>query len=52
MTVHHLLTKKPGIPDYVTYIRETDMDGIGPDGKPIPGYKAVGTGSAPEDYLS
>lgn len=48
MTVHHLLTKKPGIPDYVTYIRETDMDGIGPDGKPIPGYKAVGTGSPPK----
>ena len=48
--VRQLLSKKPGMPKYTKNlpIRQTDMDGIGPDGKPIPGYKAVGTGSPPK----
>ena len=50
--VHHLLTKEGGIPKYVQHIRETDMDGIGPDGKPIPGYKAAGTGSTRRSPLT
>ena len=35
-------------PDWAKRMVTTDMDGIGPDGKPIPGYKAVGTGSPPK----
>jgi hypothetical protein len=46
--LHHLLTKKAGTPDYVGHLRESDMDGMGPDGKPVPGYKAAGTGSPPK----
>ena len=48
--VRQLLSKKPGTPDYVNALplKQSDMDGIGPDGKPIPGYKAVGTGSPPK----
>jgi hypothetical protein len=46
--VRHLLSKKEGVPGYVKHLRETDMDGIGPDGQPVPGYKAVGTGSSPK----
>ena len=45
---HHLLSKqayKGNVPPYVKYWRETDMDGIGPDGKPVPGYKSTRTGS-------
>ncbi len=47
---HHLLTKRPtpnGAPNFVQHWRETDMDGIGPDGKPDPGFKSTRTGSAP-----
>ena len=49
-TVHHLLTKEAyddGIPPYVKHWRESDMDGIGPDGKPVPGYNAAGAGVTP-----
>ncbi|MHC4981385.1 MAG: aconitase X, partial [Planctomycetota bacterium] len=28
-------------------MRESDMDGMGPDGRPVPGYRATGTGRAP-----
>ena len=50
--IRHLLTKRPGTPDYVGYLKETDMDGIGPDGKPVPGYKAAGAGSTPKINLA
>jgi hypothetical protein len=48
--LHQLLTKKPGTPDYIDHLppKETDMDGLGPDGKPVPGYRAAGTGSTPK----
>ena len=48
--VCQLLTKKPGAPDYLDRLplKETDMDGIGPDGKPVPGCRAAGTGSTPK----
>jgi hypothetical protein len=48
--IRQLLSKKTGTLDYVKALppKETDMDGIGPDGKPVPGYKAVGTGSPPK----
>ncbi len=36
-------------PDWVTSLRDSDMDGLGPDGKPVPGYKATGTGHARTD---
>jgi len=36
-------------PDWVRGLRDSDMDGLGPDGKPVPGYKATGTGHARKD---
>jgi len=44
----NLLTKRPvdGVPDFAQHMRETDMDGIGPDGKQIPGFRSTRTGSA------
>ena len=44
----NLLTKRPsdGVPEFVQHWRETDNDGIGPDGKQIPGYRSTRTGSA------
>jgi hypothetical protein len=49
-------TQKPGtpqevpgtgeVPDWVKSMLESDMDGIGPDGKPDPNYNATGTGHA------
>ena len=36
-------------PDWVRSLRDSDMDGLGPDGKPVPGYKATRTGHARTD---
>jgi hypothetical protein len=36
-------------PDWVKSLRDSDMDGLGPDGKPVPGYSANGTGHARTD---
>jgi predicted aconitase len=33
----------------VKSLRDSDMDGLGPDGKPDPGYRAIGTGHARAD---
>lgn len=32
-------------PDWVRNLRESNMDGLGPDGKPDPNYPATGTGA-------
>jgi hypothetical protein len=32
-----------GYPAWVKSMRESDMDGMGPDGRPVPGYRATGT---------
>ena len=46
--VNHILTKRPGTPDHALYTeRQSDMLGLGPDGKPVPGYKATGVGVTP-----
>ena len=46
--VNHILTKRPGTPDHALYSeRQSDMLGLGPDGKPDPGYKATGVGVTP-----
>jgi len=45
--VRHLLSKKEGVPPFVKSWKETDMEGLGPDGKPVPGYSATGSGAAP-----
>ena len=34
------------VPAWVKSMRESDMDGLGPDGKPDPNYRATGTGSS------
>ncbi len=47
--IHHLLTKEAGTPAYVANWRETDMDGLGPDGKYVRGFRSAGTGSAPKN---
>ena len=45
--VRHVLSKRPGTPDHALYTeRQSDMLGLGPDGKPVPGYKAAGAGVA------
>jgi len=36
-------------PVWAKNLRDSDMDGLGPDGKPVPGYSATGTGSAPAE---
>jgi predicted aconitase len=36
-------------PDWAKNLRDSDMDGLGPDGKPVPGYRATGTGHARTD---
>jgi predicted aconitase len=36
-----------GYPAWVKSMRESDMDGMGPDGRPVPGYRATGTGHSP-----
>ena len=46
-SVHHLLSKKEGFPPYANHWRETDMDGVGPNGKPVFVYKAAGAGVTP-----
>ena len=38
-----------GVPDYAGKILHSDMDGLGPDGKPITGYKATFTGHSKAD---
>ena len=46
--VHHVLSKRPGTPDHALYTeRQSDMLGLGPDGKPVPGYNATGVGVTP-----
>ncbi len=37
------------VPAWVKSMLESDMDGIGPDGKPDPNYNATGTGHAPRN---
>jgi predicted aconitase len=44
-----LFTQRPtanGVPDFAQYWRESDFDGIGPDGKQIPGFRSTRTGAA------
>jgi len=36
-------------PDWAKSLRDSDMDGLGPDGKPDPNYRATGTGHARTD---
>jgi predicted aconitase len=36
-------------PDWAKSLRDSDMVGLGPDGKPVPGYRATGTGHARAD---
>ncbi len=45
--VRHLLSKKSGVPDYARFMRQSDMLGLGPDGKPDPNYNATGSGVTP-----
>ncbi len=37
------------VPDWVTSMKDSDMVGLGPDGKPDPNYVATGTGHARTD---
>ena len=46
-TVRHLLSKKKGVPKYAGNMKQSDMLGLGPDGKPDPNYKATGIGVTP-----
>ena len=32
------------IPAYAKDLRSSDMEGLGPDGRPLPGYKTTGKG--------
>ena len=38
------------IPAYASKMSHSDMDGIGPDGKPIADYRATGLGHSPGDH--
>ena len=38
-----------GAPDWVRSLKDSDMVGLGPDGKPDPNYNANGTGHARTD---
>ncbi len=40
---------KKAISDYKRWLASSDMNGLGPDGKPIPNYKANGTGHSRDD---
>jgi predicted aconitase len=42
-------TPAKAVPDWVKSLRDSDMDGLGPDGKPDPNYRATGTGHARTD---
>ena len=45
--VHHLVSKQPGVPPYARNMKQSDMLGLGPDGKPDPDYQATGSGVTP-----
>ncbi len=47
--VRHLLSKPSGSPDHALYSeRQSDMLGLGPDGKPDPDYNATASGVTPK----
>ena len=43
-----MLTKVEALPESVKHIRETDLDGSGSEGKPVPRYKAAAARSTPK----
>jgi hypothetical protein len=42
-------TQVKGVPDWAPNLKDSDMVGLGPDGKPDPNYNANGTGHARTD---
>ena len=38
------------VPGYAQNLRSSDMDGLGPDGRPMPGYKASGKGHSDDAH--
>ncbi len=48
--IRHLLSKKGGVPKYVGNMKQSDMLGLGPTGKPDPNYNATGCGVTPAAF--